>query len=56
MTLSISNGKLILTLQILTIQIKYNDKRIIDYPKEEVFTKIFFSTQNDGYDTSFHQK
>ena len=51
MILSISNGKLLLTLQILTIQIKYNGKSTIDYSKEEDFTTLFFLTQNDSYDT-----
>ena len=51
MTLSISNGKILSTLQILTIQIKYNDKSTINYLKEEDFTTLFFLTQNDSYDT-----
>ena len=50
-TLSILNGNLCSTLQILTIQIKYNGKSTIDYLEEDDFTTLFFSTHNDSCNT-----
>jgi len=45
------NLKLLSTLEILMIQIKYNGKKVIDYVKEECFVTLFFSTENDTFDT-----
>ena len=48
---AISNSKLLSTLEILMIQIKYNGKSEIDCLKEECFVILFFLTENDTCDT-----
>ena len=48
---AILNLKLLSTLEILMIQIKYNGKSVIDYLKEEFFVTLFFLIEKDTCDT-----
>jgi len=51
MTLCDFEFKLLSTLEILMIQIKYNGKSVIDCLKEEFFVILFFLNKNDTCDT-----